>query len=128
MLRLLMISKEIKPLAELSLKLTENGFVCSIIRHDNGLVEEITTHRPDLVLVEVDDHSPGSRTWELIHSIKRERHLPTMALVAENMLDSIDGHLDLDDFLTSPHDIRELVLRINRLLNGTINTDSSELI
>jgi DNA-binding response OmpR family regulator len=65
-----------------------------------------------------------------MQSIKHENSLPLMALVPEERLNSIDGHLDVaDDFLTTPYDGRELVLRIKRLLNHrTENVDSSELI
>ena len=51
-----------------------------------------------------------------------------MALVPEEMLDSINGHHDLDDFLTSPYHIKEMVLRINRLLQKTIDINNNELI
>ena len=44
------------------------------------------------------------------------------------MLDGIDRQLDVDDFVTSPYDSKELVLRINRLIHRTRNTESSELI
>jgi DNA-binding response OmpR family regulator len=55
--------------------------------------------------------------------------MPTIALLSEEMLDSIDGQLNADDFITSPYDARELTLRIKRLLNHKPESkDSSELI
>ena len=128
MLRLLLITPEIKKLTGLSESLEQNGFVCSIISYNNGLKESLTRQLPDLLLVEMNGNLPDSRIWELIQGIKQQRHLPTMALVSEEMLDSIDDHLDIDDFITSPYDAKELVLRTKRLLHRTSSMDSGELI
>ena len=127
---LLIIAQESKELTRLSLGLTRNGFVCSIIPHGNGFVKEITAHRPNLVIVGMNDYSANAGIQELMQSMKHENSLPLMVLVAEETLDSIDGHLDVaDDFLTSPYDYQELALRMKRLLNRrTESVDSGELI
>ena len=125
---LLIIAQESKELAELSSRLIRNGFVCSIIPHGNGLVEEITAHRPNLVIVEMDGYSANAEIQELMQSMKQENSPPLMALVAEKMLDSIDSYLDVDDFIISPYDDRELVLRVKRLLHGISNVDNGEQI
>jgi DNA-binding response OmpR family regulator len=127
---LLIIAQESKELTGLSLGLTRKGFVCSIIPHGNEFVKEITAHRPNLVMMEMDGYSTNTEIQELRQSMKRENSLPLIVLVAEETLDSIDGHLDVvDDFLTSPYDYRELVLRIRRLLNRrTERVNSGELI
>ena len=126
---LLIIAQESNELAELHSGLIRNGFVCSIIPHGNGFVKEITAHRPNLVIVEMDGHSANTEIQELMQSMKHENSLPLMALVAEETLDSIDGYLDVDDFITRPYDDRELVLRIKRLLNHRAeNMDTGELI
>ena len=126
---LLIIAQASKELAKLSSGLIRNGFVCSIIPHGNGFVKEITAHRPNLVIVEMDGYSANTEIQELMQSMKHENSLPLMALVAEETLDSIDGYLDVDDFITRPYDDRELVLRIKRLLNHRAeNMDTGELI
>jgi len=128
MLRLLIIAQESKKLTGLSESLERNGFVCSIISYNNSLKECVTHQLPDLLLVEIDGNLTDSRIWELIRDVKQQRQLPTMALVSGEKLDSIDGHQDLNDFVTSPYDIKELVLRINRLLRRTRDIDNNELI
>jgi two-component system alkaline phosphatase synthesis response regulator PhoP len=65
---------------------------------------------------------------ELCQRIKREEQLPIIALLGNEILENIDGNLDTDDFITSPYDLRELVLRIKRLLQATRSNGSSELI
>ena len=130
MSNLLIIARESKELTKLSLGLTRDGFVCSIIHHGNGFVKEIAAHCPDLVIVGMDGYSAHAETRELMQSMKLENSLPLMALVPKETLGSIDGYLNLaDDFLTSPYDDQEMVLRIKRLLSHrTECVDSSELI
>jgi two-component system alkaline phosphatase synthesis response regulator PhoP len=128
MLRLLIVTPESKKLTGLGEGLEQNGFVCSIISSNNGLKESVTRQLPDLLLLEMDGNLPDPETLELIQRLKKERHLPVIALIPGEILDSIDGQLNADDFATSPYDVRELVLRAKRLLNRTRNMESSELI
>ena len=115
---LLIMAQESKELTGLSSRLIQSGFVCSTIHPGNGFMKEITVCRPNLVIVEIDGYSDTAEIKEVVQSMRQEIHTPVMALVHGEMLDSIDGHLDVvDDFLASPYDDRELVLRIKRLLN-----------
>ena len=128
MLHLLIITPETRKLTDLGERLEQNGFVCSVISYNNGLKESLNRQLPDLLLVEMDSDLPDSRIWQLIQGIKQQRYLPTMALVSEETLDSINSYRGFDDFLISPYDIKEMVLRINRLLSRAGDTDSKELI
>ncbi|MFC1988026.1 winged helix-turn-helix domain-containing protein [Chloroflexota bacterium] len=129
MVRLLMIGRESQALAELRSELVQNGFACSIISDSEIVAEQIVAESPDMVMVEIDSNLSDSGTWELIQKIKQERYLEVMALVSGSVLDNIDGHLNtVDDFIISPYDTKELVLRTKRLINRTKIMDSSELI
>lgn len=128
MSRLLMIAQEIGLLEELSSGLIQNGLACSVTSYSNGAREAIAVQHPDVLLIEMYKKLPDLEMWGLVQSLKKERNLPVIALIPGEMLDSIDGHLDVDDFLTSPYDASELVLRIKRLLHRNGSTDSSELI
>ena len=127
MLRLLMVAQETEVLAELRSQITRSGFACAIVPHGEEVVEEIITQRPDLVLVEMGDETAAGMP-ELVQGLKKERHLPVIALLPEDMLNSLNGHLDIDDFITSPYDARELVLRARRVLSRARNIDGGELI
>jgi DNA-binding response OmpR family regulator len=127
-LRLLIIAQETRPLTGLCAGLVQNGLACSITSYSEGAMEEVAHQSPDLVLVEMDGPSPDSRTGEFISRMKRETSLPVVALVARETLDGLDGHLEADDFLISPYNARELVLRINRLHCRNGNTESNELV
>jgi DNA-binding response OmpR family regulator len=127
-LRLLMVTRESGALTELRSEITRNGFACAIVPHGEEAVEQIIAHRPDLVVVEMDSHLANAETMESIQSMKEARQFPIIALLPREMLGSLNGHLDIDDFITSPYDGRELVLRVKRLLSEARNIDGGELI
>jgi two-component system alkaline phosphatase synthesis response regulator PhoP len=128
MLRLLMIASETEALAKLRSQMASSGFACAIIPHGQGLAEEISTYRPDLVLLEIDGSLPDDEIEEIVRGIKEERHLPVIALLTVEIMESLNGSLNIDDFITSPGDGRELALRVKRLLSQARNIDSSEIV
>lgn len=123
MLYLLIIAQESREIVWLRSELSRTGFACSIISPDNGLMKQIANNAPDLLLVEADAGPDHSRIPQLITKVKQKRSLPVITLIARETLDGIDGHLNGDDFLISPYDVKELVLRIKRLwhINGNIS-------
>ncbi len=127
-MRLLMIAQETGALAELRSEIARNGFACDIVPHGEGVLEEITVQRPDLVLVEMGGNLPADEVGELVRRLKGERRLPVIALLPGDTLDSLNGSLDVDDFITSPCDAHELVLRARRVLSRARNIDGGELI
>ncbi len=132
MFSILIIATESKAVTELRSGLTQNGFVCSVTADGNRVISQVARQDPDLVLVEVAGHPVNSAIKELCRSTRQraglERLLPVIALVAEDRLDDINGHLDVDDFITHPYNVAELVLRVKRLLHETKSIDSRQLI
>jgi len=126
--RLLIIAQESGTLAGLDTSLARHGFTCSVSPPDNGVVKKITAELPDLLLVATDGQRVNTRTRELTQSIKQESPLPVIALVARDKLNGINNELDVDDFIISPYDVKELVLRVNRLIRRNGHQKSSELI
>lgn len=128
MLRLLMIAQETEVLAELRSQIASDSLACDIVPHGEGLDEEITARRPDLVLLEMGGEPAAAEMGETVRRLKEEKRLPVIALLPGERLGSLNGHLDIDDFITSPYDGRELVLRVRRLLSRARNIDGGELI
>jgi two-component system alkaline phosphatase synthesis response regulator PhoP len=128
MLRLLIIAQETEALAGLRSQITQSGFDCSIVPHGEEIAEEITARRPDLVLLEMGSDPAAAEIGETVRRLKAERRLPVIALLPAESLDSLNGNLDIDDFITSPYDGRELVLRAKRILHQARNIDGGELI
>lgn len=127
MWRVLFIAQESEAIAGLRSQIARSGFACSVVPHGDELEEEIIAYQPDLALVEMNDDLTSARTLGLIEEFKKKRKLPIIALVVRESLGEINS-VDADDFLPSPYDGRELVLRIKRLLNIARNGASGELI
>jgi len=127
MWRVLIIAQESEAVTGLRSEIARDGLACSIVPHGDELEEEIVAYRPDLVLVEMNDDFTSPRTLGLIGEFKEKRKLPVIVLVVREALDEIDA-IAADDFLPSPYDGRELVLRIKRQLNIAKNGASGELI
>jgi two-component system alkaline phosphatase synthesis response regulator PhoP len=128
MIRSLIIAPGIDKLTGMAESLKRNDVACSITSRNNGVREAITSQRPDILLVEVDEQWPEYEIRGLIQGLEKERRLPVIVLVPKEMLGNIDGRFNADDFITSPYDDRELLLRIKRLLHRNGNADSSEVI
>ena len=109
MFSIFIIAEKSKTVTELRSGLIQNGFACSITSDGNEVIGQIAKQDPDLVLVEVDGHLVNSGIRELCQRIKRERHLPIIALVCMETLHSVDSHLDMDDFVLRPYNVRELM-------------------
>jgi DNA-binding response OmpR family regulator len=57
------------------------------------------------------------------------KSLPIIALIEREILPDVDGYLNMiDDFVIRPYDLRELNLRVERLLRKTRQADSGETI
>lgn len=119
------IAKDSQRIKELHWGLTQNGFICSIASGEEEIIKQVVKQAPDLMLMEMDSLS---RAKELSQKIKGERRLPIIALVRREVLNNVDGHWDIDDFIIQPYDVRELVLRIKRLIQRTDNTSGGELL
>jgi two-component system alkaline phosphatase synthesis response regulator PhoP len=81
-----------------------------------------------LVLLEIDGGLPADEMQATVRGLKEEKHLPIIALLPRDMLGSLNGNLDIDDFITSPGDGRELALRAKRLLSKIRNIEGGELV
>ena len=128
MANLLIISQEKEARAELCESLVRDGLECSITSYANGVRAAVTEQPPDIILFEVTAKWPDKETESLIRRMKRERNLPAIALISGEMFDGVTSDIEFDDFLASPYNPGELVLRINRLLHKRRKTESDEII
>ena len=128
MTNLLIISQEKEARAELRESLVREGLECSITSYTNGVRAAISEQTPDVILFEVTAKWPDRETKSLIKRMKRERNLPAIALISGEMFDSLDDDIEFDDFLASPFNSGELVLRINRLLHKRRKKEGDEII
>ena len=128
MANLLVITQEKEALEGLFRNLVREGLECSITSYTNGVRAAITEQPPDIILFEVTAKWPDKESQILIRRMKRERNLPAIALISGEMFNSVDSDIEFDDFLASPYNSGELVLRINRLLHKRRKTAGDEII
>jgi len=110
----------------LSRELEADGFSCYVAQPD----EDVSHIGAEVVLVEVGEHQPYSKTEELCRSLKLERRLPLIALVDRNNLTTHAGELKTlpcDDFILEPYDRQELLLRIRKLIGDESHAGDQQL-
>jgi len=110
----------------LSRELEGDGFSCYVAQPG----EDVSHIGAEVVLVEVDENQPYSKTEELCRSLKLERHLPLIALVSKNNFLARAGELKTlpcDDFILEPYDHKELLLRISKLIGDESRSGDQQL-
>jgi DNA-binding response OmpR family regulator len=128
MFRLLMISENSEHVRELSLGLSESGFLCSIASADDGSLKDAGALSADLVVVAIDGAAPGSEVRKLPKRLKESTRLPVVTLLSSKSLDVLDSVADVDDFVMEPWDAAELIARVRRILNRRLDGNSKDLI
>lgn len=119
------IAKTKESMKKLNWELARNGFACSITSSKEEIMEQITSLDPDLLLVEMDSIS---NIKEMTRQLRRSNDHPVIALADRDILSSDTCDLYVDDFVFPPYDIKELVLRIKRLIQRNGNNSNTELI
>jgi two-component system alkaline phosphatase synthesis response regulator PhoP len=127
MARVLIITGGKETKAALHEGLARYDVVSSFTSYNNGVLEAIATVKPDVLLFEVDANQPGADIWDSIDRIKKRGNLPVVALIPEELLDRINLNPDTDDFLTGPYNVKELVIRINRLVRKNANEADEQI-
>ena len=117
--RVLILSEGSEAVKPLVTRLARYDFACSV--SDTAEIDEqLTAQNPDLVLLEVDGLAGVGSLCQAL----RQRNLPTIALARLETVNSLNGHLEADDFVIKPYDTRELVARANRLLHRNAGSDT----
>ncbi|MGD9116024.1 MAG: response regulator transcription factor [Dehalococcoidia bacterium] len=124
---MLIIAQENEAIAGLRSEIARNGFACTVVPHGDDLELEISDYRPDLILLETDESLVCERAREIVSGFRERKKLPVVALLDRETLTERDD-IDADDFLLSPYDGRELVIRLRKRLNVSRDGTSGEVI
>jgi len=115
MARVLIIANENKEIKELARGLSQAGFDFSVLPREEADVN-LAEKLPDLILWQTGDADEREAIPDLFNETPEEQKPPVIALVAREKLAGISPDLPIDDFIVSPFDVRELILRIKKRL------------
>jgi two-component system alkaline phosphatase synthesis response regulator PhoP len=108
-------------IARLDSELASKGLLCSIDTDGKKTVQQVSARDLDLVFVAIDGKPNSLEMMNLAQGIKKESHLPVIALLSKEALHRVDPGLLVDDFVVEPWDSVEIALRAKRILDKTEN-------
>ena len=123
--RVLIITGDEKAMGSLCREITRGGYDCATVSYE-GVQESVDRQKTNLIFV--DKGFLDTQAWQFIVSTKKKKALPVIALVAAEDLAGLDDNYEIDDFIISPCDNIELLLRMKRLLQKAREDDNNEKI
>ena len=99
--------------------LTQNNYLVSTAKNSNDAFEKTKIIKFDLIVLDI--MMPGKTGLEFTQEYKSEFNTPILLLTARGEpAERIEGlEIGADDYLTKPFEPKELILRINNILNKT---------
>jgi CheY-like chemotaxis protein len=117
--QLLLVDSDARSLRLLEVSLKKAGFSVTTAQDGNDALAKIELSQPDLILT--DTRLPNLDGYGLVRRIKENREWATIPVVfltsQKSVEDKIRGlELGVEDYLTKPIFVRELIARVNILL------------
>ena len=108
--------------------LNENNFLVTTAENSENALEKIKIIKFDLIVLDI--MMPGKSGLEFIQDNKKKLETPIILLTAKaEANERIKGlEIGADDYLSKPFEPKELILRIQNILNKTVSTDQKRLI
>ena len=108
--------------------LNENKFLVSTANSAESASEKIKIVKFDLIILDI--MMPGKNGLEFIKENKKQIQTPIILLTAKGeATERVEGlEIGADDYLPKPFEPKELILRINNILNKTIKIDQKRII
>ncbi|MCX5998257.1 MAG: response regulator transcription factor [Chloroflexi bacterium] len=128
MLKVLVVADGGRELPGIVSGLAREGLICAIVGTPSEAMEQVTQESPNVVLVHLNGHRPGSPVYELPWKIKEERRVPVIALISRQALGNIDFRCGIDDFVVEPWNAEEVAVRVKRALRLGDESPESALI
>ncbi len=127
--RILIVEDELDLLDLIDFNLTRKGFTTTGSLDGLDAMQKLESFNPDLVVLDL--MLPKLNGWEICKAIKdRNREIPVIMLTAKSMPeDKVRGfETGADDYITKPFNIKELVIRINNLLEKKTQSELSRML
>ena len=124
MTKILIIAESKKEPEKLLSELAGAGYVCLLALSDRDALKRLAKETADLVLIKADSPVSISSLYKKI----KDKELPAIAILPGDRIASVNGHFEMDDFLTEPYPVSELLLRVKRLMKKVKKGKGSERI
>jgi DNA-binding response OmpR family regulator len=121
--QILLVVKPGLEASKLTTELSRNNFTCSMVGDADNALQQVSSHLPDLFLIEVGIIPESER---LCRYLREDKKLPVLAITSMETALYLDG--TVDDFVISPINTNEVVIRVKRLLNKRVKPISPEQI
>ena len=108
--------------------LNQNNYLVSTAKDSNDAFEKTKIIKFDLIVLDI--MMPGKTGLEFTQDYKNKINTPIILLTAKGEpSERIEGlEVGADDYLTKPFEPKELILRINNILNKTTSSELKRLI
>ena len=108
--------------------LNENKFLVTTAEDAEKALEKVKIIKFDLIVLDI--MMPGKNGLEFIKENKKKLDTPVILLTAKGEINERVQGLEIgaDDYLPKPFEPRELILRIQNILNKTTQTDQKRVI
>ena len=108
--------------------LNENKFLVTTASNAENASEKIMIIKFDLIILDI--MMPGKNGLEFINDHKKKIDTPILLLTAKGEANErVEGlEIGADDYLAKPFEPKELLLRIQNILNKTLKTDQKRII
>ena len=108
--------------------LNENKFLVTTAENAENASEKIKIIKFDLIVLDI--MMPGKSGLEFLKENKKKLDTPVILLTAKGEAsERVEGlEIGADDYLPKPFEPKELILRIQNILNKTIKTDQKRVI
>jgi DNA-binding response OmpR family regulator len=123
---ILIIAKDNDTALKIKNELTNSNFNCSISLYSERLVERVIREVPELILIDIKGTSGLIAMRELTDGNKIPRPIPIITLISSDLLNNSTAFEGAQDFVISPFNPGELVIRVKRLIRK--NTREDELL
>jgi len=108
--------------------LNENNFLVTTAENAEDASKKIQIIKFDLIVLDI--MMPGKSGLEFIKDYKKKLETPIILLTAKGeAIERVEGlEMGADDYLPKPFEPKELILRIQNILNKTIKSDQKRVI
>ena len=108
--------------------LNENKFLVTTAENAENALEKINIIKFDLIVLDI--MMPGKSGLEFIKENKNKLDTPIILLTAKGeAIERVEGlEIGADDYLPKPFEPKELILRIQNILNKTIKSEQKRVI